>query len=357
MNDPNKIVELGAGARVQIKGVQFRIEQVINGDEPLALLIARRSDESNNTEDLDVCGPPSNLYVHIDLDVQPLLWGSPEDRCDSFYSVVAKEPPWIARSDQEHTVSVLNTTMFKICDANDRCLTIVGPQASGKRSVIKRFLDKQSANRENDVDELIPILCIRSWHSSQQFYEFCLEGTGIHGSALSKPFKRPGINNIDRRQLALDAIRAAGVRVLVVVNPFRSYRTSAAHIRQRIQMLDSFADNLDISIVILLHSPLNLPGTWPSPWRQPRQLNLRLCTFDREFETALSTFERRLPLRKPSMLIRPDIAGRLYTHCRGDLGALWSWLAILTEEAIHSKDECINHHLIDRVELRSSSQL
>lgn len=63
----------------------------------------------------------------------------------------------------------------------------------------------------------------------------------------------------------------------------------------------------------------------------------------------LSTFETRLPLRRPSDLAQPRLAERLHEMCEGIIGELAFVLQDAALGAIKSGDECITAKFLDRL--------
>lgn len=226
-------------------------------------------------------------------------------------------------------------------------MAIVGPLGAGKRTIAARFEERVSAQAAERGDTSVPVVLVRSWTSNRALYETCVDRCD---ATSSESVRWSGLKAEQRRAIAIDVMKAAGVRVLIVAPLYRFDSPGSVHVRHRVQTLDAFVRDLGVALVCLHDSTLPLPGTWPSPWRQARQVTLHPCTLGPEFDLELRSFERRLPLREPSKLEAPDLAGRLYAFSRGDLGALWLRLVEYTVHALYSKSEKIDHGVIDGLE-------
>ena len=347
-------VELAEGTRVRIGGALFRVVHVIDDHEPLALLVAQRTDRTSRRSMRSPDPSSTKRFPHIDDEVQPLLWGPVSDRVDRFRAFADSAAPWIERSAQERVISALHVLVDRADDIADKYLAVVGPSGAGKRTAVRKLAERRSMRASARSAFSVPVVTVRSWVSSQQLYEACIAGVDVHGADLSRALRRPGLKNAQRREIAINAMKAAGVRVLLVEALHHYVDPTSMQIRQRIETLDAFVSDLGVALACLHRRPIRLPGDWPSPWRNAQQLTLERCALGPEFDRALHTFERRLPLREPSGLDRPDLAGRLYAFSQGDLGVLWSHLVECASEALRSKTERIDHASIDSIERTES---
>ena len=343
------IIELAEGTRIRIGGANFRVVQVIDNHKPIAVLVARRTERTSRsvrpmqTPDLSSSEP----FPHVDRKVQSLLWGQIDDRIERFRASADSDAPWIARPIQEQAIRELEDLANKGGNANDRYLAIVGPQGAGKRTAVETFAERRSRRISSQDDLSIPVVVVRSWESASRLYESCVEGIDVRGADLSKALRRPGLKNAQRRKIAIDAMKAAGVRLVIVETLHHYVDPTSVQVRQRIETLDAFVDELGVAVACTHPRPLRLPGTWSSPWRDARQLVLERCAFGPEFDQILRGFERRLPLREPSGLDEPTMAERLHAFSQGDLGVVWSCLVEWASEALLSGAETIDHALID----------
>ena len=76
-----------------------------------------------------------------------------------------------------------------------------------------------------------------------------------------------------------------------------------------------------------------------------------------EYQRLLLTFERLLPLKRPSNLADEKIADKLLIMSRGSLGELAKILQEAAIQAIHSKEERITLSLLGKLERSLHSEL
>ncbi|MFW8062877.1 hypothetical protein ACOIEN_29970, partial [Klebsiella pneumoniae] len=70
--------------------------------------------------------------------------------------------------------------------------------------------------------------------------------------------------------------------------------------------------------------------------------SLPTWALDKEFQALLASFERVLPLRKPSRLHQPELALTLHSICGGNIGNLHRLLIACARDAIQNGTECID---------------
>lgn len=349
MTDTSPPAEIVRNGTIALEGTRYRIECVIDHHDSFALIVARREDEAGTASPSS--SPVECTFDHVDDDIQPLLWGTADDRAVGFLTDVVGNRPWIAREAQARVIARLEDVLDSPPNQHPTSrFAIVGTDGAGKKAAVRRFRNEHGTYVAERAATSVPVVLVRSWGSGRQFYEACLDEVDVQRQGLSARLRRAGMKNAERRQIALDAMREAGVRLLIVETLHHYVDPGSAQVRQRLQLLDELADELGVVVASLLRSSLRLPGTWPSAWRHAEHLPLERCEFGPEFGNALTAFGRRLPLREPSEFLHPAMAGRLYAMSQGNLGSLWDCLVRFTTEALLAGVERIDHALINRIE-------
>lgn len=83
---------------------------------------------------------------------------------------------------------------------------------------------------------------------------------------------------------------------------------------------------------------------------------LRRWELNEEFFRLLASFERLLPLRKPSSLTDARVAGKLMAMCEGTIGELHRLLAAAVEDAILTGHERIDLDVLAGLEWNEPSE-
>ena len=79
-------------------------------------------------------------------------------------------------------------------------------------------------------------------------------------------------------------------------------------------------------------------------------ITLRRWQMNREWQMLLSSFERILPLRKPSQLAELSLATALLAWSEGTIGELASLLRTAAKAAIETGEECITEGLLKQID-------
>ena len=202
-------------------------------------------------------------------------------------------------------------------------LLVVGETNNGKSVLVNRFqhLHPASENRPGE-GVMVPVLLIQAppVPDELRFYHSILE-------ALASPY-RPHESAAKKMPQVLRLLRTIGLRMLIIDE---IHHILAGHISKQQQMLNVLkylGNELQIPLVgVGTKDALRAIQTDPQMANRFEPAALPRWDLNREFLMLLASFERVLPLRKPSRLWEQPLAARLLALSEGTIGELSSLLA------------------------------
>lgn len=226
---------------------------------------------------------------------------------------------------------------------------IVGPTNNGKSMIIEKFRRQHvSYGSQNKENEIVPIVCIQmpSNPTLKRFY-------GMITHALGAPIANYGvIARMERK--ALQLLEETQVKVLVIDEIHNILAGNTQQQREFLNVLRFLGNELRLSIAGV--------GTKEAYFaiRSDEQLENRFSPFplplwqdDLDFMRLLDSFQKILPLQKPSNLLDVDVRRLILTQSEGKIGEIAKLLTQAACEAIRSGEECINYSTFGKISYRS----
>jgi type II secretory pathway predicted ATPase ExeA len=259
---------------------------------------------------------------------------------------------WITYSQAKRVLEKLEALLAHPQIHRMPCLLVVGATNNGKTAVVNRFqrLHPAHDNRRGEA-AIVPVLTIQAppVPEENRFYATILDSLGLP----CKTHESSG-----RRQMqVLRLLRAVGSRMLIIDE---IHHIVAGHIgKQRIflNVLKYMANELRIPLVgVGTLDAVRAIQTDPQIANRFEPMALRGWELNREFQMLLVSFERTLPLRKPSGLAREPLAAKLLAMSEGTIGELAS---LLTQAAIHAVEtgrEQVDSHTLDAIAWQPPSE-
>lgn len=231
-------------------------------------------------------------------------------------------------------------------------LLVVGETNNGKSVLVNRFqhLHPASENRSGE-GVTVPVLLIQAppVPDELRFYHSILE-------ALASPY-RPHESAAKKMPQVLRLLRTIGLRMLIIDE---IHHILAGHISKQQQMLNVLkylGNELQIPLVgVGTKDALRAIQTDPQMANRFEPAALPRWDLNREFLMLLASFERVLPLRKPSRLWEQPLAARLLALSEGTIGELSSLLAAAASHAIGTGRECIDSDLLSELDWTPPSE-
>lgn len=206
-------------------------------------------------------------------------------------------------------------------------LLIVGDTNNGKTMIVNRFHQKHRAHDNQSGDGIVlPVLVIQAppVPDETRFYNAILE-------SLFAPYKSS--DRVDKKQFqAIQILRRLTTRMLMIDEIQHILAGSQNKQRHFLNTIKYLGNELQIPIVgIGTKDAFNAIQTDPQLANRFEPEELPRWEMGKEFQRLLLSFERMLPLRKPSNLADTTMAIKLLAMSEGIIGEL---SAILTKAAV-----------------------
>jgi hypothetical protein len=220
-------------------------------------------------------------------------------------------------------------------------LLLTGPTNNGKSMIIEKFRRSHPPVSHPDREE-IPVLVVQmpSDPSVGRFYTALLAATGA-------PLRAGHPRLADLEQLTLRVLRASGVRVLVIDELHNLLSGRGDRRREFLNLLRFLGNELRIPLVgvgtreayLAIRSDDQLENRF-APFTLPRrEAGPEACSL-------LASFAASFPLRRPSPIATPEMAGYLLTRSEGTIGELARLLTDAAVAAIESGEEAISQRTL-----------
>jgi hypothetical protein len=207
--------------------------------------------------------------------------------------------------------------------------------------IIEKFRRSHPPVSHPDREE-IPVLVVQmpSDPSVGRFYTALLAATGA-------PLRAGHPRLADLEQLALRVLRASGVRVLVIDELHNLLSGRGDRRREFLNLLRFLGNELRIPLVgvgtreayLAIRSDDQLENRF-APLTLPRwEAGPEACSL-------LASFAASFPLRRPSPIATPEMAGYLLTRSEGTIGELARLLTDAAVAAIESGEEAISQRTL-----------
>lgn len=225
---------------------------------------------------------------------------------------------------------------------------IVGDRGNGKSSIAKHFARRHTGTDDpGAARRTVPVLLLESPSAPLEvrIYQEVLR-------TLFSPF-HPKAPVAQLRYQVERTLAEIGTRMLMFDEIHHLLDGGAVQQRQCLNALKSLANTVGVAIVgfgteraeLVLATDEQLANRF-------EVLELPIWANRLEWRELLATFERRLPLRKPSGLAEPAVASLLHTRSGGRLGDLVYLLRRAGTQAIRKGSECITLEMIQQIRIR-----
>jgi hypothetical protein len=234
-------------------------------------------------------------------------------------------------------------------------ILIVGAGNNGKSHILNHFRKRNKAyvSKEDDLVKL-PIVYVQmpATPSEKDFYLEILD-------AVHAPYKisdRP-----DRRmQLVITALRSLHVKILMIDEFHHILAGNSTKQRQMLNMLKVLSNKLGISLVGAgTKEAFRAIQTDPQLASRftPYVLSKWKMDEDDEYLSLLASFERLLPLQKPSDLTDEKIALKILTMTDRTIGQISGLLKACAKYAINTGTECITLKTLNEVKWKTPADI
>ena len=277
------------------------------------------------------------VHEHILPEFQYALTLTDTERMD-----FTDQPVWIRHPAAK---SVLDTLLWLLrVPKRPRMpnLLLIGESNNGKTTIIEKFRQDFGQGHPNDDNEPVkPVIVAESPPVADE--------KSLYISILEQ-FEAPYRRSAPAKELRYETIhlfRACHTRMLIVDEFHSMIAGTPVKQREVMNALKLLCNETRIPIVgvgtLEARTILDRDPQYKSRFRV-EELPLWEC--DMPFQRLLSSFERMLPLKKPSRLQQRELAELLFEKAGGNIGNLHNILKECARAAIRSGDEHIHKALI-----------
>jgi len=254
------------------------------------------------------------------------------------------EPRWIGYPRATEIIGRMRALLEMPSRPRMPNLLIVGEPNNGKTTLVRRFLEVHGRSHvdEEQGEPHIPVVLAEAPPKPDE--------KGLYVSVLERfatPYRATDPAPKMRYQL-IHLMRYCHVRMLVI-DEFHSLLTGTP-VKQREVMnaIKLLCNELGIPIVgVGTAEAVRVLHSDPQHASRFDVVRLGLWELDRDFIRLLVSFERILPLRRPSGLNRPELARPLHSISGGNLGDLHRLLIECAVEAIRGGGERITPEIVE----------
>ncbi len=263
-----------------------------------------------------------------------------------------RSPRWIGYPQAQQVLGKLEDLFTYPKTHRMPNLLIVGETNNGKTMLIRRF-QKAHPARDNLEGEgvSVPVLVIQAppVPDEGRFYNTILD-------ALFAPYK-PN-DRIDKKQFqAIKLLKYIGLKVLIIDEIHHVLAGNLNKQRAFLNVLKYLGNELQIPIVVVgTKDAFRAIGTDPQLANRFEPVLLPIWSMDDGFLRLLASFERMLPLFKPSNLSDLPLATKIYSLSEGYIGEISRLLVEAAVKSVESGQECIDIRLLNGLGWVSPSQ-
>ena len=275
--------------------------------------------------------------TYLDADTEERIWH-------------IRSPHWIGYPQAEHILNKLEDLLVYPKIHRMPNLLIVGDTNNGKTMLAHRFLRKHPADQNLDGDSvLVPVLLVQAppVPDEGRFYNTILD-------AIFAPYKSH--DRIDKKQTqVIHLLKRMQTRMLIIDEIHHILAGSMNRQRAFLNVIKYLGNDLQIPIVgIGTKDAFRALQTDPQLSNRFEPAVLPRWNLDRNFLRLLVSFERMIPLKRPSELQTRELAVRLYNMSEGYIGELSRVLTEAAATAVQNETEQINHEVLDSIRWPSS---
>lgn len=261
-------------------------------------------------------------------------------------------PRWIGYSRANEVIEVMQGLMNKVKQHRMPNLLLIGDSNNGKTTIIQDFAERFGESY-SDEHLVVPVCLIQAPPSAN---EKDLYISLINYFAL--PYRSSDSAGVLRAQ-AVHTLRETHVKILIIDEVHSMLTGTARQQRLIMNAIKYLCNALQLPIVLCgTKDAVRILHTDPQHASRFDVAELPLWQNDKEFRRLVGSFERILPLKKPSNLTEISVLNLIYSISGGNIGNIKRLINECAIEAIESGEERITSKMIeDRSWLRPTKGL
>lgn len=230
-------------------------------------------------------------------------------------------------------------------------LLLVGETNNGKTVLVNRFRQMHKPYATLDEEKMVrPLVIVESppKPDERMFYRKLLD-------QLNAPYRLSDrVDRIERQ--VFHVFQHLDTRMLIIDEVQNLMAGSSSSQRVFLNVLKGMANELQIVIVAVgTMEARNAMSADPQMANRFVQKFLPKWNYTEDYLRLLASFERMLPLRKPSALAEPALAERIYSLSEGTIGEISAVITTAAIAAIRSGEERINRKVLEQMDYVSPS--
>lgn len=257
------------------------------------------------------------------------------------------EPIWVLYTRAKKLISLMQDYMQMPKRARMKNLLIIGDSNMGKTTIIERFIEGNPPVEYQDEHGMyrtrIPVVMIQAPTIADE--------KNLYVSILEKFWTsfRPSDTTVKLRHHVYTQMRECEVQMLIIDEIHNLIDTTTVKQRQIMNALKTLGNELRIPIVAVgINTAATIFSNDPQLASRYSVVRLGKWGITKEYLGLLKAFEKRLPLRKPSMLYGKEKATLLLKISEGNLGNLHTLLVECAKDAINEGSEEISVEIIKK---------
>jgi hypothetical protein len=257
-----------------------------------------------------------------------------------------RRPRWIGYTRANQVIAKLEELLTYPQRHRMPNLLLVGDTNNGKTMNVERFVKKHPEYANPDGDGItLPVLDVQAppVPDEGRFYSGILE-------RISAPYKHN--DRVENKQFqTIHILRRIKTRMLIIDEIHHILAGNLIKQRNFLNTLKYLGNELRIPLVgIGTREALNAIQTDPQLVNRFEPMMLPRWKMEPEYLRLLASFERMLPLKRPSSLVENNLALKLLSMSDGTIGALSEILSAAAVEAVRRGDERITLKLLDSLD-------
>lgn len=271
---------------------------------------------------------------------------------DSERIVRVRSARWIGYTRAKQVLAKLESLLTHPKQHRMPNLLLVGDTNNGKTLLVSRFEKLHPEHEHPDGDRLsLPVLSIQAPPTPDEarFYNTILEKLGA-------PYR--AADRIDKKQFQAIRILSKIETKLVIIDEIQHILAGNQN-KQRnfLNTIKYLGNELQIPIVgVGTKDAFNAIQTDPQLSNRFEPAILPRWEMSSEYLKLLASFERMMPLRKPSRLVENNLALKLLSMSEGTIGEIAALISQAAVKAIETGTECINSKLLDSLDWTRPSE-
>lgn len=280
---------------------------------------------------------------HLQEHIKPIVFLPQKDRITYLYS-----DKWIGYDRARSIMALLDDILSQPKRIRPQSLLIVGEPNIGKTTIVRKFVERHpQTNIHNQLNEIIEA---RKHHllidapigaDEKKLYIAILEKFLV-------AFKRTA-PAIELRYQVNHLIRKFHIKMLIIDEIHNFLTGTALKQREVMNVLKNLSNELYLSIVgVGTKEAVQILYSDPQHASRFDITELTSWGLDNSFRKLLASYEKLLPLKKPSNLAERELTTAIFEISSGNLGDVIRLLIDCSKEAINSEKEYIDIGIINQ---------